>query len=177
MYSNVRKLSAALASASLLATAACDNGELSAPPELAEGTITVNASAGWGYASLADSAVVTPIDPATSTDWEIAFNATRVMLNGGAAGIGGVSAYCICQNAAATDDQVIAMTADGELADFEAVEESDIPAAGLFVADSLIPALKGWATGRVPARSPRPARPTSSAWTMTPPSPSSGWSR
>jgi hypothetical protein len=147
MSFNVRSTSALLALASLLATAACDNSELSAPPELPGGTITVNASTGWGYASIADSAVVAPIDPAASTDWDIAFNATRVMLNGGAAGIGGVSAYCICQNAAATNDQVIAMTAESELADFEGVEESEIPAAESFVADSLIPAFKGWATG------------------------------
>jgi len=141
---------AILAAAALLlpfAATACGNDEISAPPGADEGTITANSSAGWAYASLADSAIVTPADPATSTDWDIAFNATKVMLNGGAAGPAGVSAYCICQNAAATDAQVIAMTPESELADFDAVEAAAIPPAGLFVADTLLPAFKGWYTG------------------------------
>jgi heme-binding HmuY-like protein len=129
-----------------LSLSACGDDELSAPPTF-EGTLTVNASTGWGYASLADSMTVTPADPATSLDWDIAFNATRVMLNGGAAGPGGVSAYCICQNTAATDAQVVAMTPEGELADFEAVDASDIPATGPFVTDSLLPAVRGWFDG------------------------------
>jgi hypothetical protein len=147
MRFNARALFAAAAAALTLGTAACGNEELSAPPAPLEGTITANASAGWAYASLADSAIVTPADPATSTDWDIAFNATRVMLNGGAAGPAGVSAFCICQNAAATDAQVIAMTAESELADFEGVDATGIPAAALFVLDSLVPAIKGWYTG------------------------------
>jgi hypothetical protein len=131
----------------LLALSACAADELSNPPASFEGTLTVNASAGWGYASLTDSALVAPIDPAASTEWEIAFNATRVMLNGGAAGNGDVAAYCICQNAGATNEQVIAMTAEGELADFEGVDASDIPAAGAFVEDSLVPVMNGWYAG------------------------------
>jgi hypothetical protein len=146
MRFNVRKPLALTLLVVGFATAGCNN-ELSAPPESLEGTITANASAGWAYASLRDSAIVTPADPATSTEWEIAFNATRVMLNGGAAGPAGVSAYCICQNASATNDQVIAMTPESELADFDAIEPSDIPAAGLFVLDSLVPAFKGWYAG------------------------------
>ncbi len=131
----------------VIASAACSNDELSAPPENQEGTITVNASTGWAYASLGDSAIVTLVDPATSSDWDVAFNATKVMLNGGAAGPAGVSAYCICQNAAASDAQVIAMTPESELADFDSVDAADIPAAGAFVSDTLIPAFKGWYTG------------------------------
>lgn len=158
MSFNVRLILGAVVATSLLATAACSNDELSAPPEPPEGTITVNASAGWGYASIIDSAVVTPGDPANSLDWDIAFNATRVMLNGGAAGIGGVSAYCICQNASATDAQVIAMTAEGELADFEAVTSASIPDPSAFVADSLIPAFKGWTTSDDAAATPTQGR-------------------
>jgi hypothetical protein len=131
----------------LLSLSACAAEELSGPPAPFEGTLTVNASAGWGYASLTDSALVAPIDPAASTEWEIAFNATRVMLNGGAAGTGDVAAYCICQNADATNEEVIAMTAEGELADFEGVDATDIPSAESFVEDSLVPAVNGWYTG------------------------------
>jgi hypothetical protein len=147
MRSNARKLLALALVATSLGSAACGNDELTAPPDSDEGTLTANASAGWAYASLADSAIVTPADPATSTGWDVAFNATRVMLNGGAAGPGDVSAFCICQNAGATDEQVIAMTPESELADFEGTDAGEIPGADLFVADSLIPAFKGWYAG------------------------------
>jgi hypothetical protein len=104
----------------------------------------VDASTGWAYASLADERAVQVADPASSTAWDIAFNATRVMLNGGAAGPGGVEGSCLCQNAGASDDQVIGFTADGELADFEAVTASQIPASDDFEPEALVPALHGW---------------------------------
>ncbi len=129
------------------AAAACSSDELNAPPQTPEGTITVDASTGWGYASLADEGTVTVTDATTSEDWDLAFNATRAMLNGGAAGPGGVVGYCICQNAGASDEDIVAMTADGELADFEAVSESDIPAAASFEEERLQTAIAGWYGG------------------------------
>lgn len=106
---------------------ACD-GDVTAPEPTPTGTITSNSSAGWAYVDLAATATpVTVADPLASLDWDIAFNATRVMLNGGAMGPGGVVGYCICQNRGATTDQVLAMTPDSELADFEAVRAADIP--------------------------------------------------
>ena len=139
-------LRAALASF-LLPVFACSSDEINAPPQTPEGTLTVDASTGWGYASLAQGAVVTVSDPTTSTDWDLAFNATRAMLNGGAAGPGGVLGYCVCQNESASDDEVIAMTAEGELADFEAVTAADIPAASSFEAEALQTAISGWYSG------------------------------
>jgi len=147
MRLNARTLLAAASVVVSLSMAACANDELTGPPEQLEGTLTADASAGWAYASLGDSAIVTPADPATSTEWDVGFNATRVMLNGGAAGPAGVAAYCICQNAGASDAQVIAMTPESELADFEGIDAADIPVADLFVSDSLIPAFKGWYAG------------------------------
>src|SRR5690606_13659582 len=109
----------------------------------------VNASTGWAYLSLQDEAVVTPANPATSTAWDIGFNGTNVMLNGGQAGSGNVSGYCICQNSATNpaDAAILAYTAEGELADFSAVEASTVPASSSFVSDHLVPALTGWYTG------------------------------
>ena len=46
---------------------------------------------------------VSAASPATSTDWDLAFFATSVMLNGGEAGPAGVVGHCLCRNANATD--------------------------------------------------------------------------
>lgn len=133
----------------ILAGAACGRDESTAPLPPAEGTITADASAGWAYVSLQSQAVVTPADPAGSTEWDIAFNATNVMLNGGQAGPGGVTGYCLCQNSAANPDAatVLAYTAAGESADFSAVTAAMAPAATAFVADELNPAIDGWYVG------------------------------
>lgn len=109
-------------------------------------TLTVDASADWAYVALGESATqVTVTDAATSTGWDIAFNATRVMLNGGAAGPGGVVGYCLCQNAAATEGQIEAMTPAAELGGFEAVTLAAVPAAGsAWESDALDAAITGW---------------------------------
>ncbi|MDQ2670103.1 MAG: hypothetical protein M3Y31_05680 [Gemmatimonadota bacterium] len=126
--------------------AACAGDEVSAPSDPVEGSLTLNASEGWAFASLADEEAVTVADPATSSSWDIGFNAIDVMLNGGAAGPGGVTGYCVCANASATDEQVLAMTAESELADFDAVTMEDVPSAG-FREDELVPAIGSWYTG------------------------------
>jgi hypothetical protein len=131
----------------LLPAIACSSDEINAPPQTPEGTITVDASTGWAYASLGEGGVVSVGDPTSSTDWDLGFNATRAMLNGGAAGPGGVVGYCVCQNEGASDEEVVAMTADAELADYEAVTAADIPAASSFEAEALQTAISGWYSG------------------------------
>lgn len=155
MQSTTRR---SLATALLLAAAtACGRDETTAPPVAASGTVTVNASQGWAYLSLESGTVVSPADPLGSDAWDMAFNATSVRLNGGEGGIGNVTGYCVCQNSATspTNDELLAMTAEGELADFTAVGAQAVPAAGSFVADQLTPALAGWyvgtGTGATPA--------------------------
>lgn len=115
------------------------------PPVLAEGEFTVNATTTWQYVSLSDSQVVTPTSPRESTDWDIAFFSTNVTLNGGEAGPGGVTGACVCQNAAATNSEILAMTPDSELADYESV--SSVPANATFVSEMLTPAIATWYTG------------------------------
>src|SRR5687768_13697374 len=145
------------AAALLLLSSACVGSETVAPPEELEGTLTVDARNGWAFVSLENEAVVTPgTSFGTSTTWDIAFNATAVMLNGGLAGPGGVSGYCICQNATATDAQLLAMTADGELADFGAV--TAIPLAAQFSTETLSPAISGWFSGTGASATADPAK-------------------
>ena len=138
--------------ASILVFSACHNDEITAPETPAEGTIAVDASTGWAFVSLGDGTAVSVADPAGSQAWDIGFSATSVMLNGGAAGPGGVSAYCVCQNDGATNDQILAMTAEGELADFDAV--TSVPAGAAFESEALLPAITGWFTGTGTAAQP-----------------------
>lgn len=125
-------------------------------------TLTVDASKGWAVVDLdTEARTVQVADASTSAAWDIAMNATSVMLNGGAAGPGGVVGHCLCQNASATNDQVGAMTPEGQLAAFEAVTAAQVPAAdSLWTAEKLTPAISGWwaydatthAVSAVPAR-------------------------
>jgi hypothetical protein len=109
-------------------------------------TLTVDATATWAFVALGQTAAqVAVTDAATSTGWDIAFNATRVMLNGGAAGPAGVVGHCVCQNAGATDGQVEAMTSAAELAGFEAVTLAVVPAEGdAWESDVFDAAISGW---------------------------------
>lgn len=138
------------AALSLLAAAlltACATDDVVSPDLAAtEGSFTVVATTGWQYVSLADSALVTPTPSANaSSHWDIAFFGTNVTLNGGDAGPGGVSAACLCQNLAATNEQVLAMTAESEAVDFDTV--SAVPAGLSFSSDVLTPAIAGWFSG------------------------------
>src|SRR5687768_13917794 len=87
----------------ILLLTGCASEELQAPPAPTEGTLTVDASTGWAYVSLAAGQALTVADPTSDPSWDVAFNATRVMVSGGAAGPGGVASHCVCQNAGATD--------------------------------------------------------------------------
>ena len=109
-------------------------------------TLTVDARISWALVALGETATqVAVADPSASTAWDVGFNATRVMLNGGVAGPGGVEGYCLCQNADATDADVQAMTPAGERVDFEAVTLAHVPVDDdAWVSDALDAAISGW---------------------------------
>lgn len=147
MFARRRSSRLLLALPVVLALAACDDdGDPVGPGEDEFGTLTVAAVSGWSYVDLAETASVVQVsDPANSSAWDLAFFATGVMLNGGAAGPGGVEGFCVCQNDGATNDQIRAMTANGELADFEAVTAANIPTDDdAWISDALTPAFAGW---------------------------------
>lgn len=148
-----RVLATLIVSASL----ACSSDRVTAPPAPLEGSFTVNASAAWSYASLRDSSLVTPAPSAReSSAWDLGFFSTNVTLNGGEAGPGGITGFCICQNAGATTAGILAMTPESERADFDAV--TAVPAGATFVADVLTPAVSGWFTGSGAAATADPSR-------------------
>ena len=134
--------------AALAIASACSDSttEPPAPPVTSE--ITVDASVAPAYVKLGDPATtVTVTGPSTSSAWDLAFFATGVTVNGGAAGPGGVTAYCLCANANATAAQLQAMTPASQLAAFDGVTSASIPAATSFIADALNPAINGWYSG------------------------------
>lgn len=135
--------------AAAVALAACGSDSATNPvitPVTAE--LTVDAATNYAYVRLGSTATtVSPSDPATSDAWDLGFFATNVIVNGGAVGPGGVTAYCMCQNASLTDAALAGLTASSELADFEAVTTAQVPAAGMFTSDTLTPAIGGWFTG------------------------------
>ena len=140
---NMRKILLGMAAAALLS--ACDDAETTAPnPEA--GTLTVDASQGWAYVAFdgGEATAVSVAEPSTSAEWDMAFNATRVMLNGGAAGPGDVMGYCLCQNAGATNTAVMAMTPASELSDFELVTNPEPPQDASWTLESFVAALDGW---------------------------------
>jgi hypothetical protein len=129
----------------LLLAGGCASDDVVGPPP-PSGTFTVDASHNWVYVSLSDGeAIAMPLPPNLSDAWDVAFNATSVMLNGGVAGPGGVTGFCVCQNASASNAEVLAMTPASELPDFEAV--TGTPAGASFTAEKLTPAIAGWYTG------------------------------
>ena len=115
-----------------LAATACSDSEGPAGPEIpVTSSITVDASAGWAYVDFT-GATAAPIAIGTageSANWDLGFNATSVVANGGTNGPGGVLVHCICKNASATDQQVMAFSAANQLAAFEAVTAAQIPSA------------------------------------------------
>lgn len=132
--------------AAALVLAACTDDVIAPSALRDEGTLTVVATNSFQFVSLADSAIVTPTpSPTASTAWDIAFFSTNVTLNGGEAGPGGVTAACLCQNASATNEQILAMTPENQLAAFDTVRS--VPAGLTFTSDVLTPAVSGWFTG------------------------------
>lgn len=141
----MRLFAFALAGAACLA-ACSDSDPVDVGTDPAALTVDASADLVWAHVVLGETASqVTIADPGTSTGWDMAFQRTFVMLNGGAAGPAEVVGYCVCQNAGATDAQVEAMTPAGESADFEAVSTADIPAdEGGWESDALDAAIAGW---------------------------------
>lgn len=140
-----RPIGRLLALAAAAATvAACSTSDVTSAPLPAGGAFTVDATTQWVYVSLADSAVVTPTPTSgQSSAWDIAFNATNVMLNGGQAGPGGVTGFCVCQNTARnpSNTEWLAMTPAGEKATFDSLTRT--PSGATFVSDQLTPAVSG----------------------------------
>jgi hypothetical protein len=131
----------------VLVLAACSESDPTGPGSTnKEPTMTVAASAAWSFVSFGTNPTEVPVASASeSAAWDVAFFGTSVMLNGGAAGPGGVVGYCVCGNSKLTDLQVKDLKAESQRASFDAVSASQIPQAdSLWQSDVLSPAITGW---------------------------------
>lgn len=137
---------ACVVTALIVLTACGSDGDPVGPDVPDVATLTVDASEGWAYVRLGEEAQrVTVGDPSQSADWDLAFHSTSVMLNGGNAGPGGVVGHCLCQNAEASDAEVVAMTAASELDAFLDVGAADVPTSeDAWMSDALVPVIDGW---------------------------------
>jgi hypothetical protein len=130
--------------AGVVALAACGSDNGTGPSDTTP-RVTVDATGGTAYLALGTPATVVSVpSPTTSSAWDLGFNALSVSVNGGASGLGNVSAYCICQNQTKTDAQILALTAQDALDDFDAVTETDIPDEASFEEDVQALAISGW---------------------------------
>jgi hypothetical protein len=135
----------------LLATlAACEGdatGPDAAPPT--SGEFTVNAADAFAYLAIDGDSLrqVAVTNPATSTAWDIGLFGLSTVVNGGAAGPGTTSAYCICRTPNPTIEEVQAFVPVVERKRFDAVTAAAIPAASAFRTDEIAPAITGWFTG------------------------------
>lgn len=106
------------------AVAACSEDDPTTPEQPSVQSFTV-ATEDTVYVALGANQAQVVADP-TSADWTLGLWQTSVFVNGD----DGVVAYCVCQNANASDAEVQAMTAATELADFDAVTAAQIPSTG-----------------------------------------------
>ena len=131
-----------LATSFVTAVLASGGCEPEALLEFEEGVITVDASSHVDFAhlSLADGGkLVSPGNPATSTEWHMAFRRFTVRLNGGVAGPGEVSGLNLGNHGDLTGDEIAALTGDDGVQEFRDVTVDDIRAASSFMEDRLVP--------------------------------------
>lgn len=115
----------------VLLVAACSESATGPEEEETESMLTVDARLTRAYVKLGTTASTVAVsDSSTSSAWDLGFYSTSVVINGQGVGPGGMTVHCICQNAGATNDQVVNMTPASELADFDAVTAAQIPPPG-----------------------------------------------
>lgn len=123
-----------------LSLTACEDEITNPDDQLVEGQVTLDATnpALFTYMTFADGgSEVAVSDPASSTDWDLAFRRFSGKLNGGVAGPGGVAGANLLSNASATDTEVTALTLADADAAWDAVTAADI-AGATFVEDGII---------------------------------------
>lgn len=117
-----------------------------APNQPASGTVQVNASSSTAfvYYRFDGQNLVPAAGPATSTTWDIGFRRFTVQLNSGVAGPKGVLGFNLANNATADTATILGFTPDNQLAAFQAVGVTDIPAETEFAAEDLGEDLSSW---------------------------------
>ena len=151
-----RTRAAVPALAVLLVLAACASETTAPVPQSGELEIDASSNTAFTYFSFASNGVVQVTNPTTSTAWDMAFRRYTVRLNGGVAGAGSVTGFNLANNAAATNDEVLAFTPENQKPAFDAVSAADIPSSG-FTSEGLAPDYTGWFRPTAAGLLPNPA--------------------
>jgi hypothetical protein len=117
----VRRAPIGMIAASLVAVAAPAGAQVR--------TATVHSLEAWVFVSLtAEDPMVDVANPATSDAWDLAVQGTQVMVNGEDTGPANMTAACLCENEFVSNDQLMTLTPETQLARFEAVNAGSVPA-------------------------------------------------
>jgi hypothetical protein len=107
--------------------------EIVATEPLAEGGFSTRVDASddalWVYFSFVSGGQVIPLDPATSSDWDLGFLRFHIISNGGASGGGGASVAVLADQ---TFDGVTVAPTDGYVADQPDTDDGDTIANSVF---------------------------------------------
>lgn len=114
------------------------------PGETGEIAIDATSSTDFAYLDLDDLAVVAVADPGSSPDWDLAIRRYEVRLNGGYTGSGDVSAALVIDHSAEDPATILGYTPANRLAEFEAIDASDIPPGNAFSSGNLSGAENAW---------------------------------
>jgi hypothetical protein len=132
------------------ALTACEKESAPTGPQGPDGTLELNevATVDGLNASSTDTLVRFSFQTGTlvsaSADWDVAFRRYEIRLNGGISGSKGVTAFSVGNNKAATNDQIMAFTAENTLGAFDAIRAAQIPASGEFGGDGLVENATGY---------------------------------
>jgi hypothetical protein len=127
--------------ASAVLLAACEDENTDPIVPIEEGTMMIDASTATAYYQFTDDGLVVV---SSADSWDMSFRRFTVGLNGGVSGTKGVTAYNLENNADKSAAELLTYTPENQLATFEAIDESDIPADGEFTSDALAETFTAW---------------------------------
>lgn len=134
--------------AAITALSACESEAVIPGPDEPGPTnqITVDATAAndFVHLDLSTGQIVNVASSSTSSDWDIAVRRYEIRINGGPHGPGGASATTVVDNAQLPVATILGFDPENRLPQFDEVDASDIPAAGVFASSILVEDLNGW---------------------------------
>ncbi|MHB1330253.1 MAG: HmuY family protein [Gemmatimonadales bacterium] len=145
---SVRGFSVVAGLAVAAALAGCESDSTGPDPELPSGTVTIDASSNTSfvYVDLSTGQPVAVSNPSASSAWDLAVRRYEVRLNGGISGPKGLTGVNLANNENATNEQILAFTADNQKAAFDAIGPTSIPAEASFVSERVEANPLSWLT-------------------------------
>ncbi|HRP07241.1 MAG TPA: HmuY family protein [Gemmatimonadales bacterium] len=143
-----------IANLALVATAitvtACESESTLPDPdpsgETGELTIDATSNSDFVWIDLENLAAISVGDAGSSTAWDIGIRRYEIRLNGGYTGPADVDAAIAVDHSGEDPATILGYTPANRLAEFEAVDASDIPAGGAFASTTLVQDENSWFT-------------------------------